>query len=105
MLSACIFTVLLFDPSGHAAHELPSPAGRRLLMGLAMGITAILIISLSTYLDSSLKTPVIFSKTVNLKLLSMVNFTNLKGKTLSELIIDPPAENKPVASIDGISTV
>lgn len=44
MLSACIFTVLLFDPSGHMAHELPSPAGRRLLMGLAMGLTAVLII-------------------------------------------------------------
>lgn len=44
MLSACIFTVLLFDPSGHAAHTLPSPAARRLLMGVAMGLTAILII-------------------------------------------------------------
>jgi aquaporin Z len=44
MLSACIFTVLLFDPSGAAAHALPSPAARRLLMGVAMGLTAILII-------------------------------------------------------------
>ena len=44
MLSACIFTALLFDPSGHTVHALPSPAARRLLMGVAMGLTAILII-------------------------------------------------------------
>lgn len=44
MLSACIFTVLLFDPSLPAVHLIPSPAARRLLMGIAMGATAILII-------------------------------------------------------------
>jgi aquaporin Z len=44
MISACIFTVLLFDPSLQAVHLFPSPAFRRLLMGIAMGITAILII-------------------------------------------------------------
>lgn len=44
MLSACVFTVLLFDPSRTAFHVLPSPAARRLLMGIAMGLTAILII-------------------------------------------------------------
>lgn len=44
MLSACIFTVLLFDPSLQAVHLIPSPAARRLLMGIAMGVTAILII-------------------------------------------------------------
>jgi succinoglycan biosynthesis transport protein ExoP len=84
----------------------PESSKRILIVGLAgtfVLITAILIISLSTYLDSSLKTPVIFSRTVNLKLLSIVNFTNLRGKTLSELIIDPPGNNKPV-SADGIST-
>ena len=44
MLSACIFTVLLFDPSGWAVHVLPSPADRRLLLGVTMGVTAVLII-------------------------------------------------------------
>lgn len=85
----------------------PESSKRILIVGLAgtfVLITAILIISLSTYLDSSLKTPVIFSKIVNLKLLSIVNFTNLRGKTLSELIIDPPGGNKPVSAADGIST-
>ena len=32
------------DPSGWAVHVLPSPADRRLLMGTAMGVTAVLII-------------------------------------------------------------
>ena len=44
MLSACIFTVLLFDPSLPAVQLIPSPAVRRLLMGIAMGLTAVLII-------------------------------------------------------------
>jgi aquaporin Z len=44
MLSACIFTVLLFDPSLPAIHFIPAPAIRRLLMGIAMGLTAVLII-------------------------------------------------------------
>ena len=85
----------------------PESSKRILIVGLAgtfVLIIAILIISLSTYLDSSLKTPVIFSKTVNLKLLSIVNFTNLRGKTLSELIIDPAGSTKSLVSADGIST-
>lgn len=44
MISACAFTVWLFDPAYSAAHILPSSAVRRLLMGLAMGTTAVLII-------------------------------------------------------------
>jgi aquaporin Z len=44
MLSACAFTVFLFDPSYPAIHLLPSAIMRRILMGIAMGITAILII-------------------------------------------------------------
>jgi aquaporin Z len=44
MLSACIFTVLLFDPSLPPVHLIPDPAARRLLMGIAMGVTAVLII-------------------------------------------------------------
>lgn len=44
MLSACAFTVYLFDPSYPALHLFPSAIVRRTFMGIAMGITAILII-------------------------------------------------------------
>ena len=41
MVSACLFAVLLFHPAGLAARWLPDPVTRRVLMGLAMGTTAI----------------------------------------------------------------
>ncbi len=44
MISACVSTVVLFDPSYPAIHLIPSAVFRRLLMGIAMGITAVLII-------------------------------------------------------------
>jgi aquaporin Z len=44
MISACVFTVILFDPSFPLQREIPSAALRRLLMGASMGVTAILII-------------------------------------------------------------
>lgn len=44
MISACAFTVLLFHPAFPAMHRIPSALLRRLLMGIAMGLTAILII-------------------------------------------------------------
>jgi aquaporin Z len=44
MISACAFTVWLFDPAYAAPQLLPSAAARRVLMGIAMGLTAILII-------------------------------------------------------------
>jgi aquaporin Z len=44
MISACFATVYLFDPSYPALHLIPSAAIRRLLMGIAMGATAVLII-------------------------------------------------------------
>jgi aquaporin Z len=44
MISACFFTVWLFDPAFPALHLLPGSALRRLLMGVSMGATAILII-------------------------------------------------------------
>jgi aquaporin Z len=44
MVSACFFTVWLFDPASPALDLLPSSALRRLLMGISMGATAILII-------------------------------------------------------------
>lgn len=44
MISARAFTVLLFDPSFPVPRQIPSAVLRRLLMGIAMGVTAILII-------------------------------------------------------------
>ncbi len=44
MISACVFSVILFDPSFPVQKELPDPALRRLLMGISMGATAVLII-------------------------------------------------------------
>src|ERR1700722_11431562 len=44
MLSACAFTIFLFDPSWPASHWFPSGIIRRALMSIAMGITAVLII-------------------------------------------------------------
>jgi aquaporin Z len=42
MVSACGFGVLLFHPSSPAVQRIPDELTRRLLMGLAMGCTAIL---------------------------------------------------------------
>jgi aquaporin Z len=44
MISACTFTVLLFHPSEATLRILPNPTLRRLLLGIAMGVTALLII-------------------------------------------------------------
>ncbi len=44
MISACAFTVWLFDPAYPALHRVPSALLRRILMGIAMGLTAVLII-------------------------------------------------------------
>jgi len=44
MISACSFNVFLFDPSYPAFHLIPNAIVRRIFMGIAMGITAILII-------------------------------------------------------------
>jgi aquaporin Z len=44
MISACFATVYLFDPSYPALHLIPSAVIRRLVMGIAMGATAVLII-------------------------------------------------------------
>jgi succinoglycan biosynthesis transport protein ExoP len=37
-------------------------------------------------MDSSIKTPIIFSRTVGLKLISMINFANLKNRNLAEIV-------------------
>jgi len=73
---------------GQPAFE-PEPSKRMLLVGMAGAaafITCILIIIFLTYLDSSIKTPVVFSKTVNLKLISLVNFMDLKNKKLEDIV-------------------
>ena len=44
MLSACLFSALLFHPASPAAIAIETPVLRRLLMGMAMGATAISII-------------------------------------------------------------
>jgi Mrp family chromosome partitioning ATPase/uncharacterized protein involved in exopolysaccharide biosynthesis len=91
----------------------PETSKRILIIGLAGAFTliiAILVITLMTYFDSSLKTPIIFAKTVNFRLLSMVNFTNLRNKTLSELIIEPaglphPRRRPSRTAVDSKATV
>ncbi len=44
MLSACVFTTLLWHPASLAVAALPDPTVRRLLTGIAMGVTAIAIV-------------------------------------------------------------
>lgn len=44
MLSACLFTVLLYHPVSPILHLIPDATLRRALMGLAMGATAVAII-------------------------------------------------------------
>ena len=41
MVSAGLFGVLLYHPASPAVHAIPDPFGRRILMALAMGWTAI----------------------------------------------------------------
>jgi polysaccharide biosynthesis transport protein len=44
------------------------------------------IIVLLVFLDSSLRTPTIFSNTVGLRLMSIVNFMNLKNKSVKDIV-------------------
>lgn len=44
MLSACLFSVLLFHPASAVPRLVPDPLARRLLMGLAMGGTAVSLV-------------------------------------------------------------
>jgi aquaporin Z len=43
MVSACLFTALLYHPQSPVFHALPDPFVRRMLTGVAMGLTAISI--------------------------------------------------------------
>jgi succinoglycan biosynthesis transport protein ExoP len=75
--------------AGQPAIE-PEPSKRLLVVAMAgasVFVISILIFILLTYLDSSIKTPVIFSKMVNLRLISMINFMDLKQQDLADIII------------------
>jgi succinoglycan biosynthesis transport protein ExoP len=65
------------------------PSKRMLVVAMAGAITfmsVIVIIVFLVYLDSSMRTPVIFANKVGLKLISMVNFMNLKHKRLQDIV-------------------
>src|SRR5260221_2521315 len=67
----------------------PEPSKRMIVVGMAGALTfvsVVLIIIFVTYLDSSLRTPGIFSRAVNLKLISIINFVNLKNKALMDIV-------------------
>lgn len=44
MLSACLFGALLFHPDSPVLAALPGDVGRRVLMGLAMGVTSVALV-------------------------------------------------------------
>jgi Mrp family chromosome partitioning ATPase/uncharacterized protein involved in exopolysaccharide biosynthesis len=67
----------------------PEPSKRKMIVGMAGAaalVTTMLIIIFLTYLDSSIKTPIIFSRSVNLKLISLVNFMDLKDKNIEDIV-------------------
>ena len=77
----------------------PEPSKRSLIValaGFAAFFTTIVIIIFLTYLDSSVRTPLIFSKNVNLSLISLVNFMNLKNKNIKDVIANTykPADSE-----------
>ncbi|TDX01905.1 GumC family protein [Dinghuibacter silviterrae] len=68
---------------------LPEPSKTLLIVagaGFGACMLTILVFVILVYMDSSVKTPVIFEKTVGLRLISMINYMNLKNKTLSDLV-------------------
>lgn len=67
----------------------PEPSKRFLIVGMAgmaVMVCSILIIVFLTYLDASIKTPSIFSRIVNLKLLALVNFASLKNTDVAQVV-------------------
>jgi succinoglycan biosynthesis transport protein ExoP len=74
--------------AGQPAIE-PEPSKRALILGMTGAsavVVTILILVLLTYLDTSIKTPMIFARTVGLPLISMVNFMSIRQRRLGELI-------------------
>jgi polysaccharide biosynthesis transport protein len=77
----------------------PEPSKRMLIVGMAGAaafVITILIIVLLAYLDSSVKTPGIFQKNVNLRLISLVNFMNLKQKSLADIVANKDGGDDPI---------
>lgn len=81
----------------------PEPSKRMLIVGMAGAsafVLCVLVIVLLTYLDLSIKTPDIFSKVVNLRLISMVNFVHFRNRRLIDLVAathtsaDEPADKR-----------
>ena len=67
----------------------PEPSKRMLIVAMAgavTGMSVIVIIILLVFLDSSLRTPTIFTSTVGLRLMSIVNFMNLKNKNVKDIV-------------------
>lgn len=76
----------------------PEPSKKILITAMAsvgVLVTTMVIIILLAYFDASVKTPVIFSKVVNLKMISMVNFMNLKQVNLADLVAAPDLNYDP----------
>lgn len=68
----------------------PEPSKRLLIIAMAGGaalVASVLIILLLAYMDSSLKTPGIFAKAVNLKLINMINFMNFKKSSIGDIVV------------------
>jgi len=68
----------------------PEPSKRLLIIGIAAVTSFLLcvfVIILLEYLDTSIKTPFIFSKEVGLPLLGVINQVNLKKESLDELLV------------------
>lgn len=75
----------------------PEPSKRKLIVGMAGAgaiVITLLVITVLTFLDSSIKTPAIFSRTVGLKMLGMLNLTNLKKKSLVDIVAGKPGDDK-----------
>jgi uncharacterized protein involved in exopolysaccharide biosynthesis/Mrp family chromosome partitioning ATPase len=67
----------------------PEPSKKLMIIaaaGFGACMLTVLVFVVLTYVDSSVKTPVIFEKTVGLRLISMINYMNLKNKKLSDLV-------------------
>lgn len=75
----------------------PEPSKKLVIVALAGTCTlvlCILVIALLTYLDFSLKTPDVFARSVNLKLITMVNLLNLKNNKVVDLVSASTAESE-----------
>ncbi|HVU95083.1 MAG TPA: hypothetical protein VHE34_07670 [Puia sp.] len=68
----------------------PEASKKLLIVGAAtvgVFVIGIVIIVLLAFLDSSIRTPYIFSRNVDLKLISIVNLMDLKQKNLNDLVM------------------